>query len=352
MPPRMKTQSVGRQTAAPRGGRTGGRLVEEVEGLENQRSELVVKLEWTGYPDTRPKSFATRSAKTKEQKLKDIVVVRNFPEVLTNDLLGLPPSQEFEFCINLISGDMLVAKSPYRLAPSEMEEFKSTQRTPGQGFHSTKFISMGSTSIIQVQFLRHVINGDGIDVDPSKIEAVKNWEAPRTPSEVRSFLGPKEEAFQILKDKLCNAPVLALLDGPDTISKTMIMDEAPYKVDDIPISPRADKMYYDLKDMYWWPGMKKDIALTSSGHDAIWIIIDRLTKSAHFLPICGDYKMEILARLYLSKIITSYVDKRRKSLEFSVGDHVLLKVSPWKGVVRFEKKGKLAPRFVGPFEIT
>ncbi|GJR32303.1 putative reverse transcriptase domain-containing protein [Tanacetum coccineum] len=47
----------------------------------------------------------------------------------------------------------------------------------------------------------------------------------------------------------------------------------------------------------------------------------------------------------------SYADKRRKPLEFSVGDYVLLKVSPWKGVVRFGKKGKLAPRFVGPFEV-
>ncbi|GKA60178.1 hypothetical protein Tco_0759585, partial [Tanacetum coccineum] len=47
----------------------------------------------------------------------------------------------------------------------------------------------------------------------------------------------------------------------------------------------------------------------------------------------------------------SYANKRRKPLEFSVGDHVLLKVSPWKGVVRFGKKGKLAPRFVGHFEI-
>ncbi|GJS89667.1 putative reverse transcriptase domain-containing protein [Tanacetum coccineum] len=47
----------------------------------------------------------------------------------------------------------------------------------------------------------------------------------------------------------------------------------------------------------------------------------------------------------------SYADKRRKPLEFSVGDYVLLKVSPWKGVVRFGKKEKLAPRFVGPFEI-
>ncbi|GJY76100.1 hypothetical protein Tco_0481216, partial [Tanacetum coccineum] len=44
-------------------------------------------------------------------------------------------------------------------------------------------------------------------------------------------------------------------------------------------------------------------------------------------------------------------DKRRKPLEFSVGDYVLLKVSSWKGVVRFGKQGKLAPRFVGSFKI-
>ncbi|GJR10548.1 putative reverse transcriptase domain-containing protein [Tanacetum coccineum] len=47
----------------------------------------------------------------------------------------------------------------------------------------------------------------------------------------------------------------------------------------------------------------------------------------------------------------SYADNRRKPLEFEVGDQVLLKVLPWKGVVRFGTKGKLAPRYVGPFEI-
>nr|GEY05879.1 putative reverse transcriptase domain-containing protein [Tanacetum cinerariifolium] len=47
----------------------------------------------------------------------------------------------------------------------------------------------------------------------------------------------------------------------------------------------------------------------------------------------------------------NYADNRRKLLEFEVGDRVLLKVSPWKGVIHFGTKGKLAPRYVGPFEI-
>ena len=47
----------------------------------------------------------------------------------------------------------------------------------------------------------------------------------------------------------------------------------------------------------------------------------------------------------------SYADKRRKDLEFEVRDRVFLKLSPWKGVVRFGKRGKLSPRYIGPFEI-
>ncbi|GJZ19940.1 putative reverse transcriptase domain-containing protein [Tanacetum coccineum] len=287
--------------------------------------------------------------------------------------------------------------------------------------------------------------------------------------------------------------------------RTLIMDEA-YK-SKYYVHPGVDKMYYDLRDRYWWPGMKKDIAeyvridmdfvtklpRTSSGHGIIWVIMDQLTKYAYFLPMREDYKMEMLARFYLNGIVArhgvpiliisdrnsrftsrfwqsmqealrtrldmsttyhpqtdgqseliiqtledmlracvldfegswdvhlplveflynnsyhssmrcalfdalygrkcrspimwakvgegqligpelvqettekfsqikdklktardrqkSYDNKRRKPLEFSVGDYVLLKVSPWKGVVRFEKKGKLAPRFVRPFEI-
>ncbi|GJX38205.1 putative reverse transcriptase domain-containing protein [Tanacetum coccineum] len=264
--------------------------------------------------------------------------------------------------------------------------------------------------------------------------------------------------------------------------RTLIMDEAHKSK--YSVHPGADKMYYDLRDrppgllqqpeipVWKWEGIAMDFVTklprTSSGHGTIWVIMDRLTKSAHFLPMREDYKMDRLARLYLNEIVArhgvsisiisdcdsrftsrfwqsmqealgtqldmsmtyhpqtddqsertirlwktcleraswtseevgmfifrwlsfhitiaevgegqligpelvqettekisqikdrlkatrdrqkSYADKRRKPLEFSVGDYVLLKVSPWKGVVRFRKKGKLAPRFVGPFEI-
>ncbi|GJR03603.1 putative reverse transcriptase domain-containing protein [Tanacetum coccineum] len=357
----------------------------------------------------------------------------------------------------------------------------------------------------EVHFLGHVVNQNGIHVDPSKIEA--------------------EEAFQTLKSNLCDALILSPPDGvedfvvycdasnqglgkanvvADALSRKervkprrvramtmtiqprvrgMILaaqgealkqenvlaeklhgldqqmerkeDESLYFMDRIwvplvggvrtiimdeahktkySVHPGADKMYHDLRDMYWWPGMMRDIATyvskcltcskvkvehqrpsgllqqleipewkwdkitmdfitklpkTKSGHDMIWVIVDRLTKLAHFLAMREDYNTKRLAKLYIDmspilwaeigessligselvqeitdKVVLikeklkaardhqkSYADNRRKPLEFEVGDRVSLKVSPWKGVIHFGKKGKLAPRYVGPFEI-
>ncbi|GJW09497.1 hypothetical protein Tco_1575324 [Tanacetum coccineum] len=274
------------------------------------------------------------------------------------------------------------------------------------------------------------------------------------------------------------------------------------------IHPGADKMYHDLKMLYWWPNMKADIATyvskcltcakvkaehqrpsgllvqpdipewkwekitmdfitklpkTAAGYDSIWVIVDRLTKSAHFLPMKETDSTEKLTRLYMKEIVArhgipvsiisdrdshftsrvwqslhkalgtqldlstayhpqtdgqkfsynnsyhtsiksapfealygkkcrspvcsaevgeaqltgpeiihettekifkirgrmqaprdrqkSYADKRRRPLEFEVEDKVMLKVTPWKGVMRFGKRGKLNPRYIGPFRI-
>ncbi|KAJ9545620.1 hypothetical protein OSB04_025327 [Centaurea solstitialis] len=68
----------------------------------------------------------------------------------------------------------------------------------------------------------------------------------------------------------------------------------------------------------------------------------------------GNHNLIVLTGVTLKCLVTLDVqplDRRRSDLEFQVGDHVLLKVSPWKGVIRFRKRGKLGPRYIGPFTI-
>ncbi|GKB63096.1 putative reverse transcriptase domain-containing protein [Tanacetum coccineum] len=101
--------------------------------------------------------------------------------------------------------------------------------------------------------------------------------------------------------------------------RKLIMDEA--HTSRYSVHPGADKMYYDLKDLYWWPGLLQQPKIpewkwekitmnlvtkfprSSSGYDAIWVIMDRLTMSAYFLPIRKDYKTEKLAKIYSNEIV-------------------------------------------------
>ncbi|GJX01197.1 reverse transcriptase domain-containing protein [Tanacetum coccineum] len=394
---------------------------------------------------------------------------------------------EYPVKTTMVPGATPVAKSPYRLAPSEMQELSK-----------------------QLQELEDKV-GDAL----SRNERVKSR---RIPKRVRAMamtiqFGVKEMILAAQGEAFNQENVLdERLHGLDQQMERK-GDRSLYSV-----HLRADKMYYDLRDIYWWPGMKRDIDTyvsdcltcakvkaehqrpsgllqqpeipewkwenitikfitklprTRSGHDAIWVVVDRLTKSAHFLAIREDYNTEKLARLYTDEIAArhevpvsiisdrdartayhpqtdgqsectiqtlkdmlracvidfggswdvylplaefsynksyhtsiqcapfealygrkcrspvlwakiregsligpelvqettdkvvvikeklkaardrqkSYADNRRKPLEFEVGDRVMLKVSPWKGVVHFGKKGKLAPRYVGPFEI-
>ncbi|GJU97381.1 putative reverse transcriptase domain-containing protein [Tanacetum coccineum] len=515
------------------------------------------------------------SAKASEKKQEEIIVVRDFPEVFPDDLSGLPPIQEIEFWIELTPGATSVAKSRYRLAPSELAELSGqlkelqdkgfirpssspwgapilfVKKKDGSfrmcidyrelnkltvknryplpriddlfdqlqgsqfflkidlrsGYHQLRvheddnlktifrtryghfeFTVMPFDDILiysktqeehvehlwlilgllkkeklyakfskcefwlrEVQFLGHVINGDGIHVDPSKIEAVKNWKAPRTPTKVRSFLGlvgyyrrfiknfskiaksltiltqkgkvfdwgeEQELAFQTLKDKLCNAPVLALLDGPEDFvvycdvsgiglgcvlmqrgkiklfsdyeceiryhpGKANVVADAlsrkerikPKRVRDMNITLQLsikDRILAAQKDVVdEFPRLQKGLdEMIEQRSDRTLYHLDRI-----WVPLrVGGLRIDLRFARDRQK---SYADKRRKPLEFSVGDYVLLKVLPWKVLasirlatalkkplefsvgdyvllkvsLRFGKKGKLTPRFVIPFEI-
>ncbi|GKA44588.1 putative reverse transcriptase domain-containing protein [Tanacetum coccineum] len=218
------------------------------------------------------------NAKANEKNQEEIVMVRDFPEVFPDDLSGLPPIQEIE----LIPGATSVAKSPYRLAPSELEELSGQlkelqDKDLRSGHHQlrvheddipkTAFITryghfkftvmlFGLTNapahvehlrlvlgllkkeklyakfskceflLREVQFLGHVINGNGIHVDP-RLAGYYNRFIEKFSKIAKSLTilthkcktfdwGEEHElAFQTLKDKLCNAPVLALPDGPE-----------------------------------------------------------------------------------------------------------------------------------------
>nr|GEW19482.1 hypothetical protein [Tanacetum cinerariifolium] len=570
--------------------------------------------------------------KSKGKRLEDIPVVREFLEVFPKDLPAIPPTQQLKFRIDLVPGAASVARAPYRLAPFEMKELADQlQEHTDKGFIRPSSSPWGALVLFvkkkdgsfrmcidyrelnklteelyakfskcefwipNVQFLGHVIDSKGIHVDPTKIESVKDWASPKSPTEIRQFLGlagyyrrfikgfskitkpmtkltqkkvkfewgdKQEAAFQLLKKKLYSAPILALPEGSEdfivycdasikglcvvliqikkiqyhprkanvvadalsmkeqeplrvralvmTISldlpkqilntqteaqkpknimnedvggmswlscfgdlRTVIMHES-YK-SKYSVHPCSEKMYQDMKKLYWWPNMKVDITTyvskcltcskvkaehqrpsgllvqpkipewkwdnitmdffiklpkSSQGYDTIWVIVDRLTKSAIFTPIRETNPMDKLARIYLKENALGtrldmstayhpktdgksertiqtfedmlrtctidfvkgwvnhfplvefsynnsyharikatpfealygqkchslvwqkgYTDLKCKSMEFQVGDKVMLKVSPWKGVVRFGKRGKLNPRYVGPFKV-
>ncbi|GKB75990.1 putative reverse transcriptase domain-containing protein [Tanacetum coccineum] len=490
------------------------------------------------------------SAKAKEQKREEIVVVRNFSEVISNDLLGLPPTREIEELNKLtiknryplpriddlfdqLQGSQYFSKidlrSGYHQLRVHEDDIPKTAFRTRYGHFEFTVMPFGLTNApttreehqlhlglvlellkkeklyakLSKQLKIHEKNYTTYDLELGAVVfALKIWIElfsdydceiryhPGKANVVADELSRKERvkpkrirAMNMTLQSSIKGKILAAQkeasDEPAEMQRgldelierrsdravyyldriwvplkggvrTLIMDEA-HKSKYF-VHPRADKMYYDLRDMYW----------TGSGHDTIWVIVDRLTKSAYFLPMREDYKMDRLARLYLNEIIArhsvpisiifdhdsrftsrfwqsmqealgtwldmntayhpqtddqsertiqtledmlrscvldfrgswdvhlplaevgegqlivpdlvqetnekisqikdrlrvardrqkGYVDKRRKPLKFSVGEYVLLKVSPWKGVVRFRKKGKLAPRFIGPFEIT
>ncbi|GJW75226.1 putative reverse transcriptase domain-containing protein [Tanacetum coccineum] len=203
----------------------------------------------------------------------------------------------------------------------------------------------------EVHFLGHVVNRNGIHVDPSKIDAVKNWKAPKTPLEIRSFLGlagyyrrfivnfskiakpltaltqknqkyewvvEQEEAFQTSNDNLCNAPLLSLLDGAEDFvvyydvsnqglgCKANAVAGALGRKERVKQKQKPSGLISEWK----WDKITMDfitkLPRTHGGYDTILVRVDILTKSAYFLAIREDYNMERLSRIYIDDIVARH----------------------------------------------
>ncbi|GJZ51746.1 putative nucleotidyltransferase, ribonuclease H [Tanacetum coccineum] len=274
----------------------------------------------------------------------------------------------------------------------------------------------------EVQFLGHVINGNGIHVDPSKIEAVKNWKAPRTPTEVRSILGlvgyyrrfienfskiaksltiltqkcktfdwgeEQELAFQTLKDKLCNAPILALPDGLEDFmvycdasgiglgcvlmqrgkviayaSRQLKIHEENYTTHDLELG----SIVFSLKIWrHYLYGTKSVIYTDHKSLQHIFSQKELNMRQHRWIELFSDYDCEIRYHPGKANVVADALSRKERVkpkrvramnmiLQSSIKDRILaLKRRLW--MIALERcstlweERKLAPRFVGPFTI-
>ncbi|GJV44418.1 putative reverse transcriptase domain-containing protein [Tanacetum coccineum] len=147
--------------------------------------------------------------------------------------------------------------------------------------------------IPKVQFLGHVIDCQGIHVDPAKIESIKDWASPKIPTEIRQFLG-LAGYYQ------------RFIEGFSKIAKPMT------KLTQKKVAFEwGDKQEAAFQTVFALQDLEAAYLLGPSvGYDTIWVIVDRLTKSAIFVPMMETDPMEKLARTSLQKALSTNLDMR------------------------------------------
>ncbi|XP_074324025.1 uncharacterized protein LOC141660946 [Apium graveolens] len=357
-------------------------------------------------------SFVKDTSKD-EPRIEDYPVVKEYEDVFPDELPGLPPHREVEFTIELVPGAEPISKAPYLMAPLELQELKEQlQELLDRGFIRPSVSPWGTPVLCEfwleeVAFLGHIVSGRGIELDPAKVEAITNWPRPSNVTEVKSFLGLAGVELYV---RGSNGSITNLKVEPNLVSKVKEAQKNDIGLEAIRSEVAGGKQTHfrvDEEGVIWLgrklcvpvdPIIREEILKeahsssfsihpgstkieTTPVHELteifqrdivrlhgvpVSIVSDRDTRAPSCWDGVGERVIEgpELVRITNDKVEKvkeslkearsrqkSYVDQYRKFGGFEPGDHVFLKVSPYKGVKRFGMKGKLSPRYVGLFDI-
>nr|GEZ25237.1 putative reverse transcriptase domain-containing protein [Tanacetum cinerariifolium] len=345
--------------------------------------------------------LAQISAKKEEdnsegKQLKDVPIVRDFPEVFPEDLPGLPPARPVEFQIDLIPGATPVARAPYRLALSKMKELSEQL----QELFDKGFIRPSSSPWrAPVLFVKNKDGSFRMCIDYQLGMVITSFmpfgltNAPVNKKEHEEHL---KEILELLKmeklyakfskcefwisKKLCSVPILALPKGSKDFvvyygashkglgvvlmqrkkvityaSRQLKIHEKNYTTHDLELG----SVVFALK--IWRHYLYGTKCTVFTEHKSLQHILDQKDfnmRQRRWLELLSDYDCDIRYHPGKANIVADALSHkerieplRRKPMEFKVEDRVMLKVSPWKGVVQFKKPGKLNLRYVRPFKV-
>nr|GEX13335.1 reverse transcriptase domain-containing protein [Tanacetum cinerariifolium] len=208
----------------------------------------------------------------------------------------------------------------------------------------------------KVQFLGHMIDSEGIHIDPAKIEFVKDWASPKTSTEIRKMnvvadaLSRKERSKPLRVRALVltiilNLPKKILSAQPEArkeenfINKDLHVEyQKPFG---LLVQPEIPQWKWENITMDFVTKLPK----TATGQDTIWVIVDRLTKSAHFVPMREDDMLKKLTRQYLKEVVS-----RHRVPVSIITDHDRKFTSHFCKSLH-KALGKLKPHYIGLFKI-